>query len=175
METQKQLTPMQDLLIDLKNTKIKAKDLLNEIENNVIKEQVNKITEVILDAVINRIRNELLQAEKDIIIEAFKKGDRSDCITDQDTILFANEYYNNHYFTGAIPNKPKTKIKEIEMPIRLLQSLYHFNIVYLEDITENYTENDFMVIRGFGKKQMFDLKKILEKHNLKFKKHIILN
>jgi hypothetical protein len=171
METQKQLTPMQDLLIDLKDTKSKAKESLNLIENEIVRKQVNLITETILDCIINRIRDELLQAEKNVIVEAYRKGNSADPFTTSiDNVLFAEGYYNNHYFTGAIPSKPKTNIREIEMPVRLGNCFKRLGIVYLEEVVEKYKEKDFLQFINFGEKSILDLKLLLEKHNLKFKK-----
>ena len=54
------------------------------------------------------------------------------------------------------------------MSLRLRNSLMKHEFLYLEDIVE-IGENEISMYRGFGKKQMYDLKILLEKHNLKFK------
>jgi DNA-directed RNA polymerase alpha subunit len=152
----------------LKDAKLIAKETVNEIENEFIGEIVQNTVEKLLDYVINAIRIDLLDKERSVIVKSFIKGNSSDCTTEQDIVLFAEEYYNNYYFTGAIANKPKTNIRDIEMSLRLRNSLMKHEFLYLEDIVE-IGENEISMYRGFGKKQMYDLKILLEKHNLKFK------
>lgn len=57
------LTPMNDLLKDLKETKISVKESIDIIEDEFIRTQINIFVQKTLDSVIDRIENELLEME----------------------------------------------------------------------------------------------------------------
>ena len=72
-------------------------------------------------------------------------------------------------FFEELKDPPKEHlIKDIEMPVRLQNSLNHHNFYYLEDVI-SHTEKEFSYYRNIGRKQIYDLRIILEKYNLKFK------
>jgi len=68
-------TPMQDLLADLKETKISAFETLNEINDKHVRECCQEVVTKTLDCIIERIETELLPKEKQVIENAF-----NDCI-----------------------------------------------------------------------------------------------
>jgi len=62
-ETLKEVSPMNDLLIDLKETKISVKESIDIIEDEFMRTQINIFVQQTLDSVIDRIENELLETE----------------------------------------------------------------------------------------------------------------
>jgi hypothetical protein len=62
-ETLEEASPMNDLLIDLKETKISVKESIDIIEDEFIRTQINIFVQKALDSVIDRIENELLETE----------------------------------------------------------------------------------------------------------------
>ena len=64
-----ELTPMQELLEDLKATKITAEEALEEIKDIVLRSQINSYVQLTLDAVISSIETELLPKEQQFIEE----------------------------------------------------------------------------------------------------------
>jgi len=54
---------MNDLLIDLKETKISVKESIDIIEDEFMRTQINIFVQKALDSVIDRIENELLETE----------------------------------------------------------------------------------------------------------------
>jgi hypothetical protein len=62
-EEPKQLSPMNDLLQDLKNAKISSKDSVDIINDEFIRGTINKYVQTTLDSVIKRIETELLDGE----------------------------------------------------------------------------------------------------------------
>jgi DNA-directed RNA polymerase alpha subunit len=81
----------------------------------------------------------------------------------------AMDILEDFIFLEELKDPPKQHlIIDIEMPIRLQNSLKHHGFNYLEDLVE-LTEKQFSYYRNIGRKQIYDLKIILEKYNLKFK------
>lgn len=72
--------------------------------------------------------------------------------------------------SDSLPETPKPKylIKDIEMPVRLRNSLERLNFNYLEEVIK-LSEKELSYYRNVGRKQIYDLKIILEKYNFKFK------
>jgi hypothetical protein len=62
-ETLEEVSPMNDLLIDLKETKISVKESIDIIEDEFMRTQINIFVQKTLDSVIDRIENELLETE----------------------------------------------------------------------------------------------------------------
>ena len=62
-ETLEEVSPMNDLLIDLKETKISVKESIDIIEDEFMRTQINIFVQKALDSVIDRIENELLETE----------------------------------------------------------------------------------------------------------------
>ena len=61
--TLEEVSPMNDLLIDLKETKISVKESIDIIEDEFMRTQINIFVQKTLDSVIDRIENELLETE----------------------------------------------------------------------------------------------------------------
>lgn len=97
-------TSMQELINDLKITKISAEESLNELENEYIRGIVSKFSQVVLDAVIEGIESEYLEKEKQQIEKSFYKGIQEQQSRELSEGLFfktePNQYYsktfNNH-------------------------------------------------------------------------------
>lgn len=62
-EILEKVSPMNDLLIDLRETKISVKEPIDLIEDEFIRNQISIFVQKTLDSVINRIENELLEKE----------------------------------------------------------------------------------------------------------------
>jgi len=62
-ETLEKLSPMNDLLKDLRETKISVKESIDIIEDEFMRTQINIFIQKTLDSVIYRIENELLEKE----------------------------------------------------------------------------------------------------------------
>jgi hypothetical protein len=62
-ETLEKLSPMNDLLKDLRETKISVKESIDIIEDEFMRTQINIFVQKTLDSVIDRIENELLETE----------------------------------------------------------------------------------------------------------------
>jgi len=67
-------TAMQDLREDLQHTIDSANDALMEIENVIIRKACQKAVELTLKNVVKRIDDELLETEKQQIIDAIDDG-----------------------------------------------------------------------------------------------------
>jgi len=96
----KQLTPMQDLLADLKETKIKSNLELDEIKNEYLRHCSKEVLNKTLDAVILRIETELLPKEEQVIEDAYDDGFenyRDASIGSDDDIIESQDYYNNKF------------------------------------------------------------------------------
>jgi hypothetical protein len=61
--TLEEVSPMNDLLIDLRETKISVKESIDIIEDEFMRTQINIFVQKTLDSVIDRIENELLETE----------------------------------------------------------------------------------------------------------------
>ena len=62
-ETLEEVSPMNDLLKDLRETKISVKESIDTIEDEFMRTQINIFVQKTLDSVIYRIENELLEIE----------------------------------------------------------------------------------------------------------------
>ena len=62
-ETLEEVSPMNDLLKDLRETKISVKESIDTIEDEFMRTQINIFVQKTLDSVIDRIENELLEIE----------------------------------------------------------------------------------------------------------------
>jgi hypothetical protein len=69
-------TAMQDLREDLQLTVETAKDSLSEIENQEIREACQEVVRLTLKNIIKRIDEELLEVERQQIIDTFNQGER---------------------------------------------------------------------------------------------------
>lgn len=74
MEKNKELTPMMELLEDLKETKITAIETLNDIDDLHVRECCQISVTKTLDCIIDRIESELLPKEKQVIEDAYDDG-----------------------------------------------------------------------------------------------------
>lgn len=92
----KELTPMMDLLQDLKETKITAIEALNDIENLQVRECCKISVNKTLDCIINRIESELLPKEKQGYEDAYEQG-KIDEETIHPTYSDGQDYYNTKY------------------------------------------------------------------------------
>ena len=86
-----ELTPMQDLLQDLKETKINAIDALNDINDIHIRAGCQEVVAKTLDCIIERIETELLPKEKQTIKDAHEDG------ADWQGTIEAEDYYNLNF------------------------------------------------------------------------------
>lgn len=84
-----QITPMQDLLEDLKETKVTAIEALNDINNVSTREICKEVVTKTLNVIIERIETELLPKEQQVIFDAYSVGNEDG----QDNI-FNSTYYN---------------------------------------------------------------------------------
>ena len=85
LEEKKMKTPIQELL------KLES-DLTQMFDSD------HRVAMAILEK-IRSSHKDLLDKEKEVIINAFISGDNSDCLREQDSILFAEEYYNKTFNT----------------------------------------------------------------------------
>ena len=88
-------TAMQELINDLKNTKISAEESLNELENEYIRGIANQFSQGILDAVIEGIESEYLQKEKEQIMNAVTYGNRMEFYDGSE--MAGSQYYNETF------------------------------------------------------------------------------
>jgi hypothetical protein len=96
------MTAMQDLKEDLQETINTAKDALLEIENVGIRIACQEVVRLTLKNIIKRIDDELLQIEKQQIIDAYVEGGRKGFNE------FADDYeqYYNETFNLSQQDKP---------------------------------------------------------------------
>jgi len=95
----KEKTAMSDLKADLIETKVTAKEALDLIIDKETRKVTNLVVQKTLDNIILRIDTELLELEKQQLIEAHKKGQRLSGLMDVkeiDAEKFYNEKYGNH-------------------------------------------------------------------------------
>jgi len=89
-------TPMQDLLQDLKETKVTSFNALNDINDKFVKEAFKELVNKTLDCIINRIEGELLPKEEELIINAV--DDQINRFKGYGTfIINGKEYYNETF------------------------------------------------------------------------------
>jgi len=62
-ETFEEVSPMKDLLEDLKETKVSVKESIDIIKDELIRGTINLYVQTTLDNIITRIENELLEKE----------------------------------------------------------------------------------------------------------------
>ena len=62
-ETLEEVSPMKDLLEDLKETKVSVKESIDIIKDELIRGTINLYVQTTLDNIITRIENELLEKE----------------------------------------------------------------------------------------------------------------
>jgi hypothetical protein len=84
-------TPMQDLLQDLKESKITSFEALNDINDKFIRETCQTSVTKTLDCIIERIETELLPKEKQMFIDFFIDGEVN-CGRQ-----LAQDYYNEKF------------------------------------------------------------------------------
>jgi hypothetical protein len=85
-------TAMQDLKEDLQHTIDSANDALMEIENVIIRKACQKSVELTLKNVVKRIDDELLEKEKQQIIDAVTNGRN---YRNEDRNQYYNETFKN--------------------------------------------------------------------------------
>lgn len=86
-------TAMQNLKEDLLETIITGKEALNKIQDVNIKSACKTTLETTIKDIINRIDNELLEMEKEQIIDAFSAINGFENLLKED----AEKYYNETY------------------------------------------------------------------------------
>ena len=84
----KKQTAMQDLRQDLLDTIVTGSDYLNEIEDEQIRNGAINLFETTINTIISRIDEELLEMEKQQIIDAYDS---------KVTETLAEEYYNETF------------------------------------------------------------------------------
>lgn len=85
-ETLEEESPMNNLLKDLKQTKISVKESIDTIKDEFMRYQINIFVQKTLDAVIYRIENELLEIES--------KWQQQQRYSEEEVELIANEMVN---------------------------------------------------------------------------------
>jgi hypothetical protein len=85
-------TPMQELLKDLKETKITGVEALNQMNDITLRNCSISILNKTLDCIINRIETELLPKEKDINENCYIQGF---CDCDNSGIMDFKKYYKS--------------------------------------------------------------------------------
>lgn len=102
-KTLEEVSPMNNLLIDLKETKISVKESIDIIEDEFMRTQINIFVQQTLDSVIDRIENELLETESKFQQEQDKnKYSEKDMILYSDYVLMCSAEK-----TFKLPLKPK--------------------------------------------------------------------
>ena len=91
------MTAVGNLRKDLIFTIDSTKDALLEIENIQIRMACQEVVRLTLKNIIQRIDDELLDIEKQQIIDAFWNGDNTDCTSEQDSKEFAKKYFKETY------------------------------------------------------------------------------
>lgn len=136
----------------------------NEFEKRGIHQSI-----LVLKLLVNLEREEFKRA----YLEAYDSGSFGIANEWDELLNLEKEYYKKISCINSIEDLTqenlKYKIEDIEMPLRLYNSLKHHNFNYLEDVIK-LTEKEFSYYRNVGRKQIYDLKIILEKYNLEFKK-----
>jgi len=106
-ETIEELSPMNDLLQDLKESKVSVKESIDIIEDEFIRETLNLYVQTTLDNVIARIENELL--EKELKWQQKRMYSEADMREAYFTaIKSTGEGWNGEYANGNCPNIEKT-------------------------------------------------------------------
>jgi hypothetical protein len=86
-------TAMQELRNDLVKAKEKSITALNDINNEILRKTCQEAVKLTIESIIERIDDELLEMEKQQIIEAFIGYD-SDT---EDNLEVAEQYYNETF------------------------------------------------------------------------------
>jgi hypothetical protein len=97
--TLEEVSPMNDLLKDLRETKISVKESIDIIEYEFIRTQINIFVQKTLDSVIDRIENELLEKE-------------SKWQQEQDKKMYSEEEVLDAWELGAKEGLPLTRKKK---------------------------------------------------------------
>lgn len=92
MENSKKQTAMQDLREDLILTQTSAKESLLEIENQEVRKACQEVVRLTLNNIIKRIDDELLEIEKQQIIDAYWDG-----CSNWDSETEAEQYYEQTF------------------------------------------------------------------------------
>ena len=95
-----QLTPMQDLLEDLKESKVTVIEALNDINNVSTREICKEVVTTTLNVIIGRIETELLPKEKQVHEEIWNDGNDNityDELYGYDRLLSFKDYYNTKF------------------------------------------------------------------------------
>jgi hypothetical protein len=90
-------TTMQELKSDLLLTKETTKNSFLEIENQEIRKVCIGVVEITLNAIIKRIDTELLEMEKEQIIEARATARRLGALGGAHYLSEAQQYYNETF------------------------------------------------------------------------------
>jgi len=69
-------TAMQELRNDLVEAKEKSITVLNDMSNEIIRNYCQEAVKLTIESIIKRIDDELLEMEKQQIIEAYETGDK---------------------------------------------------------------------------------------------------
>jgi hypothetical protein len=97
-ETLEEVSPMNDLLKDLRETKISVKESIDTIEDEFMRTQINIFVQKTLDSVIYRIENELLEIESKWQQEQDKNKSSEGVICKHCNKIISVEHINNHLF-----------------------------------------------------------------------------
>ena len=88
---------MQDLRQDLLDTIVTGSDALNEIEDEQIRNGAKNLFETTINTIISRIDEELLEMEKQQIIDARVTSPLLDTCNKNDYVIEAEQYYNETF------------------------------------------------------------------------------
>ena len=89
---------MQDLREDLVASIDSAKEALSGIENQVVRSACQEVARLTLKQIINRIDDELLEKEKQQIIDAWENGyDHGACVNEDEDKYHGIQYYNEQF------------------------------------------------------------------------------
>ena len=91
-------TAMQELRNDLVKAKEKSKTALNDINNEILRKTCQEAVKLTIESIIQRIDYEILEMEKQQIIDAFEKGyENGACVNDEESIYHGGNYYNKKF------------------------------------------------------------------------------
>jgi hypothetical protein len=91
-------TAMQELRNDLVKAKEKSIIALNDINNEILRKTCQESVKLTIESIIERIDDELLEIEKQQIVDSFEKGyENGACISDEDPIYHGGNYYNKTF------------------------------------------------------------------------------
>ena len=91
-------TAMQELRNDLLKAKEKSITSLNDINNEILRKTCQEAVKLTIESIIEFINEELLEMEKQQIIDAFEKGyENGACVNDGESIYHGGNYYNKTF------------------------------------------------------------------------------